>query len=56
MVFVGNWQTQIINEESKPCTNFPVRVKPFACTVLTVHAIYEGLTDNYKTLAFFLKV
>ena len=32
-------------EESIPCTNFCVRETPFACTVVIVHAICEGLIN-----------
>ena len=38
------WQIQIIfTQESIPCTNFRELVTPFACTVITVHAICQGL-------------
>ena len=31
-------------KESIPCKNFSVRVTPFACTVVNVNAICEGLS------------
>ena len=35
------------SEKSIPSTNFRVRVTPFACTVVTVHAICEGLARAF---------
>ena len=35
------------SEKSIPCTNVRVRVTPFACTVVTVHAICEGLARAF---------